>query len=33
MTPHGPFHAPDPNTNLIMFATLLCVVGFMVALA
>lgn len=26
MTPHGPFH-PQDNTNLIMFATLLCVFG------
>lgn len=31
MTPHGPFH-PQPDNNLIMFATLLCVLGVMVAL-
>lgn len=31
MTPHGPFH-PQDNTNLIIFATLLCVIGLMVAL-
>lgn len=30
MTPHGPFN-PQPDTNLIMFATLLCVIGLMVA--